>query len=90
MDIGIYADPDYYFAYDNPDFRDVMETLSATTDPAARTDLLHRAQTIIAEDHVNAYLFELAIPTVAQAGLRGLWLNQPTAAVDLTGVSWAE
>ena len=90
MDIGIYADPDYYFAYDNPDFRDVMEALSATTDPAARTDLLHRAQTIIAEDHVNAYLFELAIPTVAQAGLRGLWLNQPTAAVDLTGVSWAE
>jgi len=90
MDIGIYADPDYYFAYDNPDFRDVMEALSATTDPVARTDLLHRAQTIIAEDHVNAYLFELAIPTVAQAGLRGLWLNQPTAAVDLTGVSWAE
>jgi len=39
---------------------------------------------------VNAYLFELAIATVAKTGLQGLWVDQPTAAVDLTGVSWAE
>jgi peptide/nickel transport system substrate-binding protein len=27
---------------------------------------------------------------VAKAGVRGLWVNQPTAAVDLTVVSWAD
>ncbi len=90
MDIGIYANPDYYFQYDNPDFQVLMEELNATTDPDGRNDLLAKAQTIISEDYVNGYLFELAVATVAKAGVQGLWVNQPTAAVDLTGVSWAE
>ncbi len=90
MDIGIYARPDYYFQYDSKDFQDVMATLARTTDPAQRTDLLKQAQTIIAEDYVNVWLFELAFPTIANAKLRGIWENQPTQATDLTGVSWAE
>jgi peptide/nickel transport system substrate-binding protein len=90
MDIGIYANPDYYFQYDNPEFQAVMEELNATTDPAGRSALLAQAQTIISEDYVNGYLFELAVATVAKAGITGLWVNQPTAAVDLTGVRWSE
>jgi peptide/nickel transport system substrate-binding protein len=90
MDIGIYADPEYYFQYDNPEFQALMDTLNATTDPATRSALLEDAQTTISEDYVNGYLFQLAVPTVAKAGLNGLWLNQPTAAVDLTGVTWSE
>ena len=90
MDLGIYANPDYYFQYDNIVFQAVMEKLNATTDPAMRSELMAAAQTIISEDYVNGYLFQLAVPTVAKAGLNGLWLDQPTAAVDLTGVSWAE
>ncbi len=89
MDIGIYANPDYYFQYDNPAFQQLMTDLNLTTDPVMRSEMLKQAQTIISEDYVNGYLFELAVPTVAKAGLQGLWLNQPTAAVDLTGVSWA-
>ncbi len=90
MDIGIYANPDYYFQYDNPDFQALITELNATTEPGKRSELLAKAQTIISEDYVNGYLFELAFPTVAKAGLNGLWENQPTAAVDLTGVSWSE
>ena len=90
MDIGIYANPEYYFQYDNPDFQALMDTLNATTDPATRSTLLADAQTMISEDYVNGYLFQLAVPTVAKAGLNGLWLDQPTAAVDLTGVTWSE
>lgn len=88
MDIGIYANPDYYFQYDNKDLQALMTTLTATTDPAARSELLKQAQTMIAEDYVNGYLFELAYTTIAKAGIEGLWLNQPTAAVDLTTVVW--
>ncbi|SEN47277.1 peptide/nickel transport system substrate-binding protein [Pseudorhodobacter antarcticus] len=88
MDIGIYANPDYYFGYNNPDLQAMMTTLTSTTDPAARSEMWKQAQTVIAEDFVNAYLFELAVPTVAKAGIEGLWLNQPTAAIDLTGVTW--
>ncbi|MDB4841985.1 ABC transporter substrate-binding protein [Planktomarina sp.] len=90
MDIGIYANPNYYFQYDNPDFQALMEELNVTTDPAARSALLGKAQRMISEDYVNGYLFELAVATVAKAGLQGLWVNQPTAAVDLTAVSWGE
>ncbi|MCA0872532.1 ABC transporter substrate-binding protein [Seohaeicola saemankumensis] len=90
FDIGIYARPDYYFQYDNPDFQALMETLNGTTDPAKRSELLATAQTTISEDYVNGYLFQLAFPTVANAKVQGLWENAPTQATDLTGVSWAE
>jgi len=90
MDIGIYADPDYYFQYGTEEMVNLMGELRGTADPAERSEILKEAQTVVAEDYVNAYLFELAIATVAKTGLQGLWVDQPTAAVDLTGVSWAE
>lgn len=88
MDIGIYANSDYYFQYDNPAFQALMGDLNKATDPDERAALMAQAQTIISEDYVNGYLFELAYPTIAKAGLQGMWENQPTAAVDLTGLSW--
>ena len=67
-----------------------MTELKSTADPAGRSALLAKAQTIISEDYVNGYLFELAVATVAKVGVEGLWVNQPTAAVDLTVVSWTD
>ena len=90
MDIGIYANPDYYFQYDNPEFQALMEELNGTTDPDGRNVLMNKAQTIIADDYVNGYLFQLAVATVAKAEIEGLWVDQPTAAVDLTNVRWSE
>ncbi|MFP4450470.1 MAG: ABC transporter substrate-binding protein [Rhodosalinus sp.] len=90
MDIGIYARPDYYFQYDNPDFQALMDELNTTTDPDGRTAMLQDAQRIIAEDYVNGYLFQLAMTSVARAGVRGLWADAPTQATDLTGVYWEE
>ena len=90
MDIGIYANPEYYFQYDNPDFQALMDTLNKTTDPAARVSLMGDAQKIIADDAVNGYLFQLAALTVAKTGIEGLWANAPTAATDLTVVTWAD
>ncbi|MCB1356697.1 MAG: ABC transporter substrate-binding protein, partial [Maritimibacter sp.] len=55
-DINIYARPEYYFQYDNPDFQAVIAELGVTSDPAMRTELNQKAQTMIAEDYVNAYL----------------------------------
>ncbi|WP_170336290.1 ABC transporter substrate-binding protein [Ruegeria arenilitoris] len=90
MDIGIYARPDYYFQYDSLDFQAVMDTLNSTTDPEERAKLLGEAQRLIAEDYVNGYLFQLAKLGVAKAGVQGLWKNAPTAAIDLTEISWSE
>jgi len=90
MDIGIYAREDYYFQYQNPDFNALIETLTATTDPAARSDLLAQAQEMIAADYVNGFLFQLAKTGVANADIEGLWENSPTQANDLTGVRWTD
>ncbi|MEX0306376.1 MAG: ABC transporter substrate-binding protein [Ruegeria sp.] len=90
MDIGIYARPDYYFQYDSTDFQALMDTLNSTTDPEERTRLLGEAQRLISNDFVNGYLFQLAKLGVARAGVQGLWENAPTAAIDLTAISWDE
>ena len=88
MDIGIYANPDYYFQYDNPDFQKLMTTLNSEADPTKRSAMIATAQKTISQDYVNGYLFQLATPTVAKAGLQGLWKDAPTQATDLTAVSW--
>lgn len=90
MDIGIYARPEYYFQYDNAEFQDLNATLAVTADPAMRTELLTKMQTMISEDYVNGYLFQLAKTGVANANIEGLWENAPTQANDLTGVSWTQ
>ncbi|MGR3454865.1 ABC transporter substrate-binding protein [Pseudooceanicola sp.] len=90
MDIGIYANPDYYFQYDSAEFQQVMEDLNLETDEAKRSELLKQAQEIIAKDYVNAYLFQLPLLTVANEKLEGLWTNAPTQAADMTGVYWTE
>jgi peptide/nickel transport system substrate-binding protein len=89
-DINIYARPDYYFQYDNPEFQELMEELNATTDQEARYELLRKAQRIIAEDAVNGYLFQLGKVGVWNRNLKGMWENQPTQANDLTSVYWEE
>lgn len=90
MDIGIYARPDYYFQYDDAEFQAMNSALEAEADPAKRSALLGQMQRKISGDYVNGYLFQLAIPTIAKAAVRGLWENAPTQANDMTGVYWAE
>ena len=88
LDIGIYARPEYYFQYDNADFQALIQSLTSETDAAKRSDILKQAQTMISEDYVNGYLFQLAKTGVAAADIVGLWENSPTQANDLTAVYW--
>ena len=90
MDIDIYARPDYYFGYDDADFQALMADFATETDEGRRAELLAEAQRKIADDQVNAYLFQLAKTGVAAAKLKGLWENSPTQANDLTAVYWED
>jgi len=88
LDIDIYARPDYYFGYARPEFVALMDRLQAAVTPQQRGDLYRQAQEMIANDHVNAFLFQLAKTGVADARIEGLWENAPTQANDLTKVRW--
>lgn len=90
MDIGIYARDGYYFQYESPEFKAIMEELNETTDETERAEILKKAQRHIADDAVNGFLFELAKPGVWNAKVKGLWENAPVQANDLTGVYWEE
>ena len=90
LDIDIYARPDYYFLYARPEFVQLLNQLSETVDAAQRSDLLRQAQEMIADDHVNAFLFQLAKTGVADARIEGLWENSPNQSNDLTKVRWTE
>ena len=68
----------------------MIGALSVENDPARRSEMLKEAQRTISEDYVNGFLFQLALTSVVDARLDGIWADAPTQAVDLTGVSWTE
>lgn len=88
QDIGIYAREKYYFNYQSSAFKAVIADLTRSSDPAQRNKLLGKAQRIIADDAVNAYMFQLAKLGVWRKGLKGMWRNSPVQANDVTGVRW--
>ncbi|HEY1940680.1 MAG TPA: ABC transporter substrate-binding protein [Roseiarcus sp.] len=88
LDIGIYANPDYYFQYDSKAFRDIFAKLEAAPDLESFKKAIGEAQRKIADDCVNAFLFQLPNIVVADAKLNGLWKNAPIFADDLSAMSW--
>jgi len=88
FDIGIYANPDYYFGYTDPDFQTIMSELNATTDETARKALAQQAQKRLADQAVNGFLYELAQVGVWNSKLEGYWQNQPIEGAVLTELHW--
>ena len=88
LDIGIYARPGYYFNYNDPEFDAIIARLSTAPDIDAYKKALVDAQHKLADDCVNAFLFQLANVVIADANLKGVWKNAPIFANDLSALSW--
>ena len=58
LDIGIYANPDYYFQYDSQAFRDINAKIASAPNLDALKAALGEAQKKLADDSVNAFLFQ--------------------------------
>lgn len=86
MDINIYANPDYYFGYDNKDFQNIIAGIDNSNDEAQTSALYKMAQMKIAEDAVNGYLYQLGKYGVWKKGIRGMWANYPVRSNDLRDV----
>ena len=90
LDLDIFARDDYYFDYKSPAYRALFTELAGTVDQSKRLELYGKAQRMLAEDAVNAWLFVLPKNGVWNAKVKGLWENAPIPVNDLTEVSWDE
>lgn len=84
-----YADPNYYFGYDSAKFRGLVATLAATSNGQEKGRLWREIQRQLAEDAVNAWIWNPAQVAVFRKGLKGLWNSSPIFANDMAAVSWA-
>lgn len=86
MDINIYANPNYYFGYDNAEFQDIIARIDVSADEQETSRLYKEAQRKISEDAVNGYLFQLGKYGVWKRGVKGMWRNYPVRSNDLRDV----
>ncbi|MEX1351697.1 MAG: ABC transporter substrate-binding protein [Desulfobacterales bacterium] len=87
-DIGIYANPDYYFQYDSQEFRDAYAKALKAPNEVEKAKWFGRCQELIAEDAVNGFLFLTPSLSAMKVELTGWWENYPTIAMDCTEVWW--
>jgi peptide/nickel transport system substrate-binding protein len=85
-DIGIYANPNYYFQYDSQEFRDAYAKALKAPNEEEKAKWFGRCQEIIARDAVNGFLFSQPSLPVLKANVMGWWKNYPTIALDCTQV----
>ena len=85
-DIGIYANPGYYFQYDSQEFRDAYARALKAPNEVEKARWFGKCQEIIAEDAVNGYLFSASGLPAMKANVMGWWENYPTIALDCTEV----
>ena len=88
-DINIYANPNYYFRYDNPAFRQTYEQYLRTTDPRAACSLMESLQRMLAEDAVNLWVINAPYVAAMRREVTGWWTDQPTPSMNVTEVRLA-
>lgn len=85
-DINVYADPDYYYGYDNPEIQQLLDRAEAASSEEEATEAYREIARIIAEDAVNVWVFSPPYLVAARQDVYGFWTDQPTPAIDVTEV----
>ena len=88
LDFDRYADPAYYFGYDSKAYKDLVTAYNSTADQKSRLKLLGDIQRQLANDSVNAYLFQLPQFAVGNKKLKGMWSSSPIFGNDLGALTW--
>ena len=88
LDYQIYTDLQYYFGYDSPAFRSLVERHATSSNARERQMLFVDIQRHLANDAANAWIFAPQVGTVARKGLRGVWMNYPIFVHDIGAMWW--
>ena len=88
-DIEIYANPNYYFRYNNPRFGRLLEQYRRLNDPRRACELMGQLQRTLAEDAVNVWVMNAPYIAALRSTVNGWWTDQPTPSLNVTEVSLA-
>ena len=89
-DINVYADPEYYYHYDNPEVQQLLADAEAAATEEESIEKFQEIATIIAEDAVNVWVFSSPYLVAARSDVYGFWTDQPTPSVNVVEVFRAD
>ncbi|WP_331446423.1 ABC transporter substrate-binding protein [Streptomyces xanthochromogenes] len=87
-DQWIFADPSYYFRYDNPAYADLLKQADAGP-PQEESDRYRAALRMLSQDAAADWLYLMPNLMVADAKLQGLPVNQVGEGLEFAGVRWS-
>ncbi len=86
-DFGNFANPDYYFGYDNPEVQALYAQAMAEIDPDASADLLAQAARIVSGDHAADWLYNTVVITAVREGVSGFPVDSVNSRLRLENVT---
>jgi peptide/nickel transport system substrate-binding protein len=87
-DIGNFANPKYYFRWDNADFQKLYKESEITVDDKKRRELYVRMQEMLADEAPAVWLYMHPRLVVTKKGVIGIWKDLPVPSLDLSEVGW--
>ena len=86
-DFENWANPDYYFTYDNPQVQDLYARSLLATDDATAADLLAQAARIVSEDHAADWLYNWASVVAVATDIGGMPSDNVNARINLAEIT---
>lgn len=88
-DFGNFANPDYYFGYDNAEVQKLYAQALAEVDPDKAADLLAEAARIVSEDHAADWLYNAETITAVSPLVAGFPEDSINSRINLSEVTVA-
>lgn len=88
-DFANFANPDYYFGYDNAEVQSLYQEALTELDADASAELLAEAARIVSEDHAADWLYNGTTLTALTPGISGFPEESINSRIDLAGVTKA-
>ncbi|MDQ0725850.1 ABC transporter substrate-binding protein [Microbacterium sp. W4I20] len=86
-DFGNFANPDYYFGYDNAEVQDLYSQAQAEVDPDKSAELLAQAARLVSEDHAADWLYNGETITAVSPIVSGFPEDSINSRINLAGVT---
>ncbi|WP_336645187.1 ABC transporter substrate-binding protein [Microbacterium sp. USHLN186] len=86
-DFGNFANPDYYFGYDNPEVQKLYQQSQTEIDADKSAALLAKAARIVSGDHAADWLYNGATLTAHTSAVSGFPKDSINSRIDLAGVT---